>query len=71
MASPLSSRARTSLAQRAIDRAIDGGKHQVIIDEEGRTRILPLGSSLAQAEDAVLDAEIQELLDAGHGHGRP
>lgn len=66
----LSSRARTSLAQRAIDRAIAGGQHQVLIDEHGRTRILPLGVSLAQADDAALDAEIQGLIDQADGDAR-
>lgn len=66
----LSARARTSLAQRAIDRAIAGGQHQVLIDEHGRTRILPLGVSLQQADAAALDAEIQGLIDSGDGVGR-
>ena len=64
------SRRMTALAQRAIDRAIAGGQHQVLIDELGRTRILPLGATLQQADDAALDAEIRGHLD-GDGHARP
>ena len=71
MKAPLSARARASLAQRAIDRAIDGGMHQILIDEQGRTRILPLGASPALADDAALDAEILGLFEPGHGVGRP
>lgn len=66
----LSARARTALAQRAIDRAIEGGRHQVLIDEQGRTRILPLEASLHQADDAALDAEIEQLIQQGDGVGR-
>lgn len=63
---PLSTRTRTALATRAVEMAIAGGQHQVIIDEHGRTRILPLGVDLKQADDAALDAEILGLID-GHG----
>lgn len=60
---PLSTRTRTALATRAVEMAIAGGQHQVIIDEHGRTRILPLGVDLKQADEAALDAEIRGLLE--------
>jgi hypothetical protein len=59
-------RIRTDLARRAVDLAISGGQHQVLIDEYGRTRILPVGVDVRQADEAALDAEIQGLID-GHG----
>lgn len=64
-ASSLSSRAKSAMLDRAIARAIEGGRHQVIIDADGRTRILPCDASLAQVDDAALDAEIRELLGDG------
>jgi len=55
---------------RAVTRAIEGGRHIVDIDPAtGRVRILPIGSDLAQADDAALDAEIREHM--GQGDGRP
>ncbi|WP_292065896.1 hypothetical protein [Brevundimonas sp. UBA7664] len=59
-----SARRLTALAQRAIDRAIDGGQHQVLIDEFGRTRILPLGVTPDHADTDALDAEIRGHLES-------
>lgn len=57
----------TGLQQRAVDRAIDGCRHRVEIDDRGCVLILPLNVDPAQAEDAVLDAEIRGHIN-GHGH---
>jgi hypothetical protein len=67
---PPSPRSRSALAQRAIDLAITGGQHQIVIDSAGRTMILPLSADLKQAEDAALDAAILEVTTKGHGVGR-
>ena len=53
----------TGLAQRAIERAIAGGQHQVRIAPDGGVVILPLGSTPAHADDDALDAEIRGLID--------
>lgn len=66
MKTPLTIRARTALAQRAIDLAITGGQHQIVIDIAGRTLILPMGADVKQADEAALDAEIQGLLHASN-----
>lgn len=62
-----SRRSLTALANRAVERAIDGGRHRVSIDEAGRVTILPLGIDPLQADDAALDAEIRGLIsEDGH-----
>lgn len=53
----------TGIAARAIDRAIAGGQHQVRIASDGEVLILPLGSTLGQADEAALDAEIQDVIN--------
>lgn len=63
----MTSRRASALAEKAVARAIEGGQHQIIIDADGCTRILPLGVTPVQADDAALDAEIQGLI-TGHGH---
>ncbi len=59
------SRRLTGIAQRAIDRAIMGGQHQVRIGADGAVTILPLGSDIAHADEAALDAEIRGLIEHG------
>lgn len=59
-------RRTTTLQQRAIDRAIEGGRHRISIDTNGHLVILPLGLDASQADDAALDAEIREHLNDGH-----
>lgn len=56
----------TGIAQRAVDRAIDGCQHQVRIGSDGGVVILPLGSSAAKSDEDALDAEIRGLID-GNG----
>lgn len=59
---------RRSLA-RAINRAIDGGRHMIDIRPDGAVRILPIDADSVQADGSALDADIRELM--GHGDGRP
>lgn len=56
----------SGIAQRAIDRAIEGGQHQVRIGPDGGVVILPLTASPAQVEADALDAEIRGSID-GYG----
>jgi len=56
----------TGLQQRAIDRAVQGGRHRVSISAEGEVVILPIDGTPEQGDDAALDAEIRADL-ARHG----
>lgn len=52
---------------KAVQRAIDGGRHRVTFDAAGMPVILPLDVDPAHADDAALDAEIQGHI-SGNGH---
>lgn len=60
----------TGLQQRAIDRAVAGGRHRVSITAEGDVVILPIDVTPEQGETDALDAEIREFMaqdgDAAH-----
>ena len=62
----MATRRQSEIARRAIDRAIAGGAHQVLIGVDGRVTILPLTASPAQADESALDAEVDRLIN-GHG----
>lgn len=53
----------TGLQQRAIERAIIGGRHRVSITAEGAVVILPIDADPGQADAAALDAEIREFIE--------
>lgn len=57
----------SALAMRAVERAIAGGEHQVLIRADGHVTILPLTAAPAQADESALDAEVDRLIN-GNGN---